>query len=266
VFPEDERAGSEPAVRVLGRNDKYYFELSALHPEGPYRLTRYHRITANDNNRDLARLELQASGFVYRGFKINAVPLPEMLRKGSVKITSARRHTDNGQRLVTLTVEANDVPGSYSYRFPSGIAVPLPYFDHQNARPLPFAVTVAPEHEYRLVRVEGMLREFDWAKYEVVYVLDDNGMTRLIQSTYQPTGDSQHITQTIREYLEWSEQPPHRSEFYLTAFGLPEPVDLQTRQGRSLFWWLAAAGLTCIVIGFGLWRWYEWHQQKNKAA
>jgi hypothetical protein len=275
VRSDQQGTAPSPPVVVRCRNHKYYFELQAMQPDGPYRLVRYLRIKPNDRtlDGDLLILNFCAREFVYPAMRAGNIPLLEGLDDGTFKVVAAHRDVQDGRNLLVLTIQADSTPGP-SVRRLSRNAVPfLPYYyDEQTERYLPFTVTVEPDERYRVVRIEGVRRVFVRDKNEfrtykrldlIGYEPNQDGRPRIIQTTIErPNGTTVHTS----EYRDWSKQAPDRSEFYLTAFGLPEPVDLQTRQGRSLFWWLAAAGLTCIVIGFGLWRWYEWHQQKNKPA
>ncbi|GIW93413.1 MAG: hypothetical protein KatS3mg110_1454 [Pirellulaceae bacterium] len=177
-------------MRVLGRNDRYYFELEASQPDGPFRLVSLQRLKPGDAvlNVKLDKLEKYRSAFTHRGFTVESVPLPEMLKDGTLKITGGAYRTENGRRLLELTMQP-DIPrrGAASYVLPkgqrggSGIkAVFLPYIDHQQGEHLPFKVTVAPDREYRLVRVEGKGRGLEWYTEILDYEVNERGKTRVI--------------------------------------------------------------------------------------
>jgi hypothetical protein len=275
-------------VSVWGRNNKYYFELRAFRPEGPFRLVYYRKIRPNDDDLQyrLARLELVAATYRYAGFLVGTVPLPSMLEEGTLKISSLAPQSDNSEDSLSLVVYTDIDSGVPCHRYGDGrffnASLDSVFWDSEANRYLPFTVTVAPHDNFRIVRIDGASRRFvepiskpnrRARPYKLGFQFQwhpDNRhwVSREMQEAecLEPVDGIPTKVALIHEYYDWSDERPHRSEFYLTAFGLPEPVDLQTRQGRSLFWWLAAAGLTCIVIGFGLWRWYEWHQQKHKPA
>jgi hypothetical protein len=65
----------------------------------------------------------------------------------------------------------------------------------------------------------------------------------------------QYQVENIQEFQLIERDDVPESEFTLTAFGFPEPADLQTlRSGPRLYLWAGGAGILCLALGV-VFRW-----------
>jgi len=242
-------------------NGQYVFEVSARSLDGPFKLTELARATSDVIAQK--RVYLTSIPEELTVGRPDPFGIDELLANQSYQILSASRFEVNGSTLVLLSIQCD----------------PKPPKDEQDSRWRhvrrgTFDVILDASHDYRVIayREEASVPAPDriamvpaMAELAIRYEQIGDRKLKTVSDRIVKAADGRLLAHVVEE-AEYDFTRPKQQEFYLTAFGLPEPIDFQASRGSRLWWWLACSGLTCIAIGLVLWRWYEWHQQKNKLA
>jgi hypothetical protein len=76
------------------------------------------------------------------------------------------------------------------------------------------------------------------------------------------SGEGKMQIKVIREFQLMERDGIPESEFTLSAFGLPEPVELQGPRSQTRWYlWAGVAGILCLALGAGL----RWRAQRIAA-
>ncbi|GIW96240.1 MAG: hypothetical protein KatS3mg110_4281 [Pirellulaceae bacterium] len=227
--------GQMPVVRVLGVNDRYAFELNATNRNGPYRLA---RLRALDPSRPLEAAEwntlnVLSTDIVYKPIMIACLPLPELVHHPSFQWLGAEEIQEGNARFVRCQCQwdAEAERGKGCSLFLEG----------------PRTLDLDPKNHYRLLRFAGT-SVFNGEKYQVIqeHTYDGN---RLVRTSWKSVraSDGAVIAEDKLAFQYVTDKAPDPSEFYLTAFGLPEPPN--PKEPSVLPWFWLMGGLVFLLAG-----------------
>ncbi|HUE72682.1 MAG TPA: hypothetical protein VMP01_17485 [Pirellulaceae bacterium] len=241
---EPRKDAPEPMrVNVYGMNEHYYFQLRAATRDGPYKLVKLQRLPSDagpdDVPIDLVRLMWESRNL---GMAIEVEALPEIFKKPYFELLSAEQIVEGDETYIRCKI-AYDQPRDET-TFPFGV----PLWSTS------FQVDLDPRNHYRIRRVTT---EHDWPIQKKTYLLTDElretnpgeAGVYLREYTSVDKATNQVDSSTKYEFLELSYGSPAKSDFYLSAFGLPEPPGVR-KPGIPAFVWVGGAGIVLVIVAF----------------
>ena len=164
--------------------------------------------------------------------------LPNALRATHCNIVSKGEIEFEGRRLYRIELDVGE-PESATARYEPKIA------DGRHK------LFLDPKQDWMVVR-EEYVHEPDNDLYVIERTVDpDTGLVAEEKDTIIALATGKATGETVRRFTyffndDWS--PPDEL-FYLTGYGIPEPVELQS--SSFSMWWLAVAGI--VLVLFGIW-------------
>ena len=237
----DEQPSQDPPMRVtvLGINDQYFFQLRAASREGPYKLVQIQKLTPENTGQPPPRELFLNSWAAENDFLIVEVEaLPEIFSKPYFQLRSAEYLTEGGKRYVRCVIGYDHQRKDLT--IPAGKAW-IPYN--------PFTLDLDPNNYYQIRRVTAELKQDD-ITYDLTTEIKEGpgvpGPSYVYESKSVNRATGEVVAMERLEYTERSFTAPPKANFYLTAFGLPEPPGFQ-KKGIPVFVWFVGAGLIAIV-------------------
>ncbi|MGI8981800.1 MAG: hypothetical protein ACR2FY_21430 [Pirellulaceae bacterium] len=249
----EEENPKEPALRVtvLGINDQYYFQLRAARREGPFKLVALQKLAPEDAGQEPPRDMFRSSWLTENDFLIVHVEaLPEIFSKPYFQLRSAEYLAEGDKRYVRCEISYDHQRSDRT--IPFGKAW-IPYKE--------FMLDLDPDNYFQIRRVTAELTQGD-----ITYVLTEEvnvgagppGPLYVFKSKSVNKATGEIVKMEINETLKRSFTTPPKANFYLSAFGLPEPPGFQ-KPGVPIFVWFGGAGLILVVAGL------FWHRYRKTA-
>ena len=164
--------------------------------------------------------------------------LPNALRAPHCKIVSKGEIEFEGRRLYRIELDVGE-PES-----------PTPHYQAHIAEGK-HKLFLDPQQDWIVVR-EEYIHKYDNTLYVMERTVDpDTGLVAEEKDTIIALATGKVTGKIVRRYTyffddDWS--PPDEL-FYLTGYGIPEPVELQA--SSPSMWWLAVVGIALVL--FGIW-------------
>ncbi len=245
--PAKPRPGAPERLRVnvYGINDHYYFRLRAATRDGPFKLVKLEKMP-KDSATSETPMELVRRMWNTDNFRlaIQIEALPEIFKKPYFKLLSVEELQEDDGAYIRCQI-AYDQPTDEK---PFPFEVPLSYTSTL------FQVDLDPRNDYGIRRVTT---EHHWPKQKKTYVLTDEfretkpgeAGVYVSERTSVDKATNQVESSIKYQFLEWSYSAPPKSDFYLSAFGLPEPPGVHN-PGIPLFVWIGIAGILLVTGAF----------------
>ncbi len=224
---------------VWGINDRYAFYLKQKTETSPWTIA--HLVLLKEGN-EAPEIRNQLKRMIWMTNNdllfIESENLPEMVSKPYFKVLAARLVNEDG-------VDAVEI----DFQYPHPRDETLPYFN--NAVRIDSGSIILDPNRYwcmRSFKVSGTyangVKYTDYQRNEI----RDTQPPSLSKSEGQESSTVQSSKQETRiERVEFSRRPP-KSDFTLSAFGLPEPIGTVERP-TPLYLWVALAGIVLVVSG-----------------
>ncbi|WP_153559467.1 hypothetical protein [Roseimaritima sediminicola] len=234
---------SPHALEAVGKNADYSFKVSRPSSADDFSLALVHWDGVPPNS---LQRKLSMTPGVY-GLRILGQSIPEAIRSGVLAVTDLSKHEGPAGDILKLQLSRTPSGQANGLRIES---VQLELGEHVQWQIL---------HAEAKLEIDGTTGRF--TTHNTFATPDAIGrpvVTRMVGTeSYEPPpgsvgGESFSLERSVR--LEWRDEPPHKNDFRLSAFGLPEPV--QPRSPRSL--WvvlLLGAAATLALLAFFRYRW-----------
>lgn len=241
-------AGKPDAIRVLGVNDRYAFELEAPHRNGPYRLVQISWLAKDQplNPLDWRVLDVLNRHAIYRPIMIACLPLHELVKYPSFRWLSAEETWENGIRLIRCQCQwdPKEELGKGCYLGMDG----------------PCIIELDPANDYRLRRFEGT-GPYQGQRYRMTQECRYEG-AHLVERSFKSVrvSDGMVVGELKSKYIVY-DSAPDPDRFYLTAFGLPEPP--QPKRHGGLPWVWLVMGVVAVTMAAAL---ILWSRSSRRAS